>query len=603
MGKAAVLGALAVTLTVMSLVYTTQLTSRETQIVQSRAVSNDVARDLAEEGRKLVLSSWVESQGAMNAAPFQSTSKNGGTITVTDFTTSADIIDVTIRGEYQDAIHDIRSRYQWNGYGLNPFQIKAAAINLDIAPGTDLDFDKITLDDQALQDLNDVLISDLGLAASLSDLGLGFDKISEIVSDELSTSGNSDIALQLIDAAQRTALNEENGMYFPDQVEQVIMSYIASNPSNLTTVSSLPSSFGDGSGEGVLKVTDDMVVVGNFTGSGILIVEGDIQVPATSTFNWDGIILVKPPATDMNPQIDMSGVVNINGGIIALHEAMPNSGHMDVTTFRDMSGNWSSSSGADKKIYYWPWCMYHKHDFTSAYGNSITYWASSSSDRVHESQIHFNDTLKKLSGSDTVFLEIYNPSAHGRGTMSLDLAGSLLSAYPVSAGFDPLHAAPGNVYRTQTFAVNELEYLHIDINRLSSLKKMWDSSSNYPGCSTNSGPLCVGYDYNRMGSLTLRLYTVSSGTEKKVYEASMYWHRRTDEEAAFNTKMAALVASIQDPSYGLDINLGNNTTIKADNAVLNMLSKMSGGSVGYSHLGSWQKHWDPLDPNNPNSTN
>lgn len=599
MGKAAVLGALAVTLTVMSLIYTSQETSRETQIVQSRAASNDVARELAHDGKKLILASWVEAQGALGSAPFQSINQDGGTITVTDFNVSASVMDVTVRAEYNGAVHDIRSRYQWNGYGLNPFQVKAADIDFEISPATELDFDKITLDDQSLKELNDVLISELGLAGSLAELDLGSGKILNNVKNKLNSQGKNQITIELIDAAQRAALEQENGLYFPDQVEQAISSYIASNPNLLTTSPTAPTSFGDGSGTGILKITDDLTV-SNLTGSGILIVEGSLVVPTSATLNWDGIVLIKPPSDNFNPQIDFSGTVNINGGLIALHESMPNAGHMDVTTFRDMTGTWASSSGVDKKLYYWPWCMYHKHDFTSAYGNNITYWANTSSKRIHESQIHFNDTLGKLSNSQEIFLEIFNPSTHGRGTLSLELTGEPMAVYPVSSGFEPSVAAPGNAYRTKNFTVNELKYLHIDINRLSSLRKMWDpSSGNYAGCSTNSGPLCVGYDYNRMNALTLRLYTVTSGTEKMVYEASMYWHRRTDEEAAFNDKMDALLDEIKSPDYGLDINLGSNVKIAADNSVLNMLSKLAGGTVGYSHLGTWQKHWDELDANNP----
>ena len=413
MGKAAVLGALAVTLTVMSLIYTSQETSRETQIVQSRAASNDVAREMAQDGKKLILASWVEAQGSLGSAPFQSINQDGGTITVTDFDVSASVMDVTVRAEYNGAVHDIRSRYQWNGYGLNPFQIKAADVDFDISPQTELDFDKITLDDQSLQELNDVLISDLGLAGSLAELDLGSGKIKTHVEGELSGSGKGEMTIELIDAAQRAALDQENGLFYPDQVEQALSTYIASNPGLLTTRSTPPSTFTSGDGKGILKITEDLNV-SSLTGSGILIVEGSMSVPSSATFKWDGIVLIKPPSSDFNPQIDFSGTVEINGGLIALHESMPNAGHMDVTTWRDMTGNWYSASGVDKKLWYWGWCMYHKHDFTSAYGNSITYWASSSSDRVHESQIHFNDTLGKLSSTQDVFLEIFNPSTHGR---------------------------------------------------------------------------------------------------------------------------------------------------------------------------------------------
>ena len=129
---------------------------------------------------------------------------------------------------------------------------------------------------------------------------------------------------------------------------------------------------------------------------------------------------------------------------------------------------------------------------------------------------------------------------------------------------------------------------------------MWDpSSGKYDGCYTSSGPICIGSYSNRMNALTLRLYKDNGGSEDLIYEASMYWHRRTDEESAFNDKMDALIDEIKSPSYGLDINMSSDVKIAADNSVLNMLSQVAGGSVGYTHLGTWQKHWDELDANNP----
>ena len=602
MGQGALIGVVAVTITMMMFMYTAQLTSRETQDVQNEAAANEAARDLAMQGRKLILAAWMKSSGSMNTAPFSSIVQDGGSFSVTSFDASSSTLDVTIRGEYDGAVHDIRSRYQWNSYGLNPLQIKAADLNVNIASNANLDFSNIAVDDQALAELDEVLIQDLGLGSDLSDFGLGMNDMTTELSSALNSSGNSDMSIEVIDAAQRSAMEKENGMFFPDQVKQMLSTYMSANPALVTTMNgspSLPPSFGmDKSGQ-VMKVTGDLDISGSFSGQGILIVEGNLTVPAGSSFTWDGIVLVNPPSSYQNPKVDLSGTVNLNGGLIALHDAMPNSGHMDITSFRDLTGTWSFPQGIDRKLWYWRWCFYHRHDFTSKYGNSIRYYANSANDRIHEREHYLHETLKKFPASQEVFFELNNTATHGRGSLSIELKDTDLIFYPVSAGFDPIVANPGNAYRTRTFKINELKYLHLDINRLSSLKKMWDTKEKYPGCVSTSGPLCVGYDYNRMGSLTLSLYTVNNGAETKVYEVSMYWHRRTDEIEDFNKKMEDLITDLKSPNYGLDINMGADVTFTADDSALSMLGNMGGAPVGFVHLGTWHSHWDVNHPDNP----
>ena len=600
MGKAALIlsiAAIAITYTVMN---STQNTTLQTQEVSNRASANTLARDLAIKGRQLVLANWVSSEGKASSAPFQSIVEDGGTVTITQYQSVNDILDMTVRAVYDGAVHDIRSRFEWSGFGINPFQVKAADIQFDIDSGTDLEFDEIILDDQSLDELEEVLIDDLNLANDLGDLGLGATELLGELNSELQFSGHTDIQTTLIDQSQREAYESKNGMFFPDQVEQAVAGYIASNPGIETTLadaSLLPGSFG--TGREVLRIQEDVTIDGSFSGSGILIVEGSFVVPSSAFFSWQGLVIVKPPSSDMNPQLDFSGTVELNGGLIVLHEAMPNSGHMDVTTFRDYSGAWSSSTGVDKKLWYWQWCMYHKHDFTSAYGNDITYFSTSSADRIHEGEIHFYDTLSSLASTDEVFIEVFNHDAHGRGLVTFELQGEDKVSYPIAAGFDPLIANAADPYRTRIFKVSELKEFKIDINRLSSLKKMWDSDQYFPNCSSKSGPLCVGYSHDRQGAMTFRLYQVQSGIEKRIYEASMYWHRRTDEEEAFNDRMDELVSTIQSPDYGLDITLGHSVNISADDAALDMLRAIGGGTQGLTHLGTWQNHWDPTDPTNP----
>lgn len=601
MGQGALIATVAITVTMMLFLYTTQQTSRDTQDAQNEAYADKAARNLAEQGKKLALASWLESEGKSDVAPFNTITQDGGTIRISNYDLSSSVLDVTVRGTYDGAVHDVRSQFQWNSMGLNPFQIKAADLNLTVSNNADLNISNITLDDQSLAELDDVLIQDLGLANDLEEIGLGIEGIQSDIESELSGSGNGNIGIDMIDSAQRAQLEQENGMFFPDQVEQAVNTYINANPEveTSTSASGAPTTFGLDSGNEVLRITDDFNVT-NLEGKGILIVEGNLNVPAGSTLNWDGLIVIKPPAENQNPQINLSGNVDINGGMIALHDAMPNSGHMDITSFRDMNGTWSYAQGTEYKLrrWGWTWCLYHRHDFTSRYGNSIRYYANSSNERIHESEHYLNETLRKLSSDQDIFLELYNTAAHGRGSLSMELQSEELLFYPVSAGFEPAYADPVNAYRTRVFKRSELRYLHLDITRLSSLKKMWDTGSRYEGCTSTSGPLCVGYNHNRMGTLTLRLYKMNGVFEQRVWEVSMYWHRRTDEIEAFEDSMEDLVSDLKSPTYGMDINIGSNVSFTGDPSALSMLN-VGGAPLGYVHLGTWHSHWSKDHPENP----
>lgn len=606
MGKAALLFALAAAITTMWMTSSTTETTIDTQNAQIESYSNQMARDLAIRGRKLALANWIAASGGEGAAPFQTITDDGGSISITDYTVNSGVLDLTVRAEFEGAVHDIRSQYQWNpGGALNAFQIKAAKVDLDISSTTTLDIPSITIDDQSLSELDDVLIQDLALASNLNEIGLGVDQITSAVESELGGSGNSSISIDVIDTADRLQLEQETGMFFPDQVESALGSYIGANPGVETTISdgnNLPASFGTDQDGGVLRVEDNLTINGDFTGSGILVIEGNLIVPEGSSFDWNGLVIVKPPAENQNPRIDFAGNVNIQGGLVALHEAMPNSGHMDITTFRDMNGTWSQAQGPDRKLWYWSWCMYHKHDYTSAYGNSITFFSSDNSERIHESEIHLNETLNNLNGNDEIFFELYNTAAHGSGSLIMEIDGEDRVSNPVAAGFESSVASPTNNYRSRTIQVNELEYLHIDILRLSSLQKMWDTGSTWPNCTSTSGPVCVGYSRSRYSSLTLALYKMVGATEYKVYESSMYWHRRTDEIEAYNDKMDDLVDDLQSEDYGLSINMGDNTTLSSDVSSISMLMGDDAAGAGAIHLGSWSAYWGPHHPDNPVSS-
>ncbi|MEZ4700814.1 MAG: hypothetical protein R2834_10830 [Rhodothermales bacterium] len=575
--------------------YNTQLVSRETDRRQYSNMKDQVARELALTGRKLILASWVESGGTRSAAPFAEIERDGGTISVSGYDLDSDVLDFTVRASYQGAVHEVRSKYRWNTYAVNPLQIKATDIHLTVSPWANLDIASITLDDQSIEELNEVLINELQLGNDLSDFNLSLEQMQQELETKLGESGNGDIDIQIIDQAARDLYDQQNGLFFPDQVQQAINTFMADNPSAVQQLN-MPNAIADNAmlnnpEKEIYTVDQSLELTHDFSGKGILIIDGSLIVPDGVSFDWEGLVIVRPPVSDLHAQIDLQGNVTLDGSLIALQEAIPNSGHMDVTIFRDTDGAWGTPYGSEQLIRGWSWCTYHTHDFTGLRGNMVRFYANSGGDRIHENDVKFNNTFNRIGKSEEYFLAIKNEAAHGRGILSLEVDGQDRTSYPVAPGFDPTYVSEGNPFRSTVFTGNDLNWLEVDIRRLSSLKKLWDDSENpFPGCTQDggtSGPPCVGQDYNRQGALTFQLFHKDGFTDKLVYEASLYWHRREDEEEEFEQEMDDLVSELQSTDTGLTVNFGDNVNFTTNPNAIAKLGAFGGLPLGVTHLGTW----------------
>ena len=134
---------------------------------------------------------------------------------------------------------------------------------------------------------------------------------------------------------------------------------------------------------------------------------------------------------------------------------------------------------------------------------------------------------------------------------------------------------------------------------------MWDDGNPYSGCTAydvTSGPDCVG-DTNpgRNGALVLRAHMWNGFSESHVFDASLYWHRRQDEEEDFEDEMTDLVNDIKSSDYGMNINIGANTTLTVDQSAMSVIGGITSTapSAGITNLGTWHRHWEPDDPQNP----
>jgi hypothetical protein len=604
MGKGALLSVVAVAISTLLLLYNAQLSSNETGSRENDNRARLVAQNLALQGRKLLLASWVQGNGSSTAPAFTTLNQDGGRVDVTNFTVSSDTLDFTVVATFQQTAHEIRSRYFWNDFALNALQFKVNKINPAIDPGAELTFNSIGLDDQSLGELEEVLFTDLGWAGSLDDYGLGMTQQVGAMETALNNSGNGSIDVFEIDQAQRDLYDTQSGILYPDQVGEAVDLFAATYPAAHTVVASfsdLGASFGLTGGNAMLTVQGDLTVSSDFSGKGILVVEGDLVVPTGVAFSWDGIILVKPPSGDLSPVIDLSGFVDIEGNLVALQDGMPNTGHMDLSVMRDETGAWSTPYGTEND--YMGYVLEHEHDYTAAEGNYVVWSATDPSFPDHDEYTHFDNTLSHLNSDDSIFVEVFNNNNHGRGLVRFKLAGEDEAVAPISTGFPPLIALPGNELRTKNFRVADLELFDISITRLSALVKLWDNDEDYPGCAhpdKTMGPGCVWSVYSRMGALTFRIYHANAGFDTKLYEATLYWHRRTDEEEEFEEEMEEFADHLTDADYGLTLTIGPDATIREDPSTVYSLVALGGfGTYGVSHLGTWTRSWDPGDPGNP----
>ena len=610
MGKAALIGVIALSFLALITLRNTQSISRTTNDKQLEFQVGFMARELAMKGRKLVMSSWIKNNGS-NARDIGTINDGGGTITLLSDSVKSlngNEIGFTIRGVYDGAVHDVTSRLRWGSILSSPLQMKVPDLNLTVSSSAVLNMDQIAIDTQSLDDLEQTLVTDLNLVPSLASLNLGASEIKTEIDNELQAAGYGvdDPEVILIDHEARSEFEDsQDGVHYPDQVIQMINSYVNTHPGSQISYAddaSLPTTF-DGSTHTVLRVKDNVELSSDLVGQGVLIVEGDFKVPAGITFDWTGLVVVAPPSGDLSGFIDLSGIVNINGGLVIAQDGLPNTGHMDLTINTDPFSSWLYPWGSSGTLYQ-PW-MQHTHDFSGSRGTQVGFTSTLPGFTVHSSETQFDSFFGSLASTDELIFELVNHTNHGLATLTMDIAGIGFTASRVSAGFDDLIKSSTNDYRTNPIKVGDINHLDIAINRLSSLKKLWDTGNDYDFCynvdDKKQGPDCVGGTYNnRFESFALRVYKWNGVVEQHIYDASLYWHRRQDEEEDYENDMNDLIDDINAQNYGMDINIGDNTTITVDNSAMNIIGGITGTSSGnITNLGTWHRHWEPDDVDNP----
>ena len=609
MGKGALIGVIVLSFVALLTMMNTQSIERDTSDRQYEYQTGFMAKELAMKGRKLVISSWIKNNGT-RAEDIGTLDEAGGTINLLP-DTLRDLfgteIAFTVRGVYDSTVHDVTSRFRWGSLLSSPLQMRVPDLNLTISSSTILDMDSIAIDTQSLDDLEQTIVTDLALVGSLGSLNLGVGEVSNEIQTELNTAyGSSDIEVLVIDQAMRDEFgNSQDGIHFPDQVIQMINDYANTHPGSETTLASaasLPGTFGSGA-ETILRVENDVSLTADLIGQGVLFIEGDFSVPSGVTFNWDGIVVVAPPSGDLSGFIDLSGNVHINGALVIAQDGVPNTGHMDLTVHTDLTSSWLYPWGSFGSVYQ-PWWK-HTHDFSGLKGTQVGFTSSTAGFTVHSSETQFDTFLSNFSANDELVFEFLNFTNHGLASVTMDVTGIGITTSRVSAGFNDLLKSPLNAYKSNPIRVGDLQHLDISVNRLSSLKKLWDTGSDYPNCfnvnDKTEGPDCVGGTYsNRYTAFALRVYQWDGFNENHVYDASLYWHRNTDEEEEYEDEMEDLIDDINSLNYGMDITLGDSTIITVNQDAMDIIGGFTGtGSGSIINLGTWHRHWEPDDVNNP----
>ncbi|MEL6616841.1 MAG: hypothetical protein AAFQ43_13945, partial [Bacteroidota bacterium] len=431
----------------------------------------------------------------------------------------------------------IESSYEWDPMGYPgpvwldvPYATATAAAGASVGGGS-VQFDRRKHDALGLQSLAALGTMETGLSSAMSAAGGSYQN------------GRS--------AASWPGLLEDLNV---EDGEGLYQAALAQTPE--TTIAgplALSSNrTGVGAPDEVTHVTGDLVIPANlsFEGEGALVIDGSLEVEPNGRLTWRGLVIVR--AERQYVPVLLDGRVDIDGGLVVVQHAYPPGGHMDVTTWRDLSsgihgGNVrGSGTTAPWNNTAFPW-LQHKHRFDEDLGTRrVRYIENGNAVPSQEAWTQFEDAIDQL-GDDEIYLEFENENRHGYGVYTLTVDGTTRSGM-VRDGFGGF-ARAGYSHRSQTFEADELRDFELDIRSLRTLEDRFDGS----GC--DQWPFCIGERINRGGALTVRIR--KHGSNKVVYESALYWHMQPTEWATYQAQEAAWRTQIQNGAlFGTRLDLG-----------------------------------------------
>ena len=619
MGNSALIVVIASVLSGVMILLNIQRIDTESSIVQTHMEEEVLARELAHTGLSLALANLYTGSSTFDDVNFE-LNYQGGFIDVDNFVDNpvTQELQFDVYSEFGNAQYLIHSRYQ---YAVNfPFAmyLDVPQLNLltteesTIYGGADSEEDKFYLgtsefqrleDQEGLSGLIDLNSVEQNINDALDDAWDGLPgeitEVSVLNSDETFSDQLPDI-----DPNQENPWLHEFYFQTLDNINEGVgesLDRVFQGPQHLFG-SEVPGEeehlvFGLPTNTAIVRVDGDMTVKAgsSVSGHGILLVEGDLVVEPGAALDWSGIVYLRPESTHSVSKLD--GSVNINGALVAFQEALPLGSHMDVTSNRDLSGDWKLARGivdGGPKPIPGPWFV-HRHKWDTEWKNlppvsidrEVLYRNAFGPN--HEYNTRFNETLSEIasSGVEKVQLEFVNPGQGGMGVYSIKFADSAPGELPktksVAGGFS------GGNMKSPAFAPNELVHFSIFFRSLRMLKLMRDPKDTP---FTDDGPHRVTDNHDREGVFHVRI--LNADTNELLYTSSVYQHIRETEDQEYQDELDQLKEDIQAGNFGLTIDMGPGASIRYDNvAAAGALGRTN--YTSFSLVGTWTQRCNGND--------
>jgi|GEM_PF-1938261 len=547
---------------------------------RSEGQADQLARQIAETGRNLAIGAMMGANGFVDPA-IGTRDYDGGRFQVV-YTGAPDGQSATLEvtGTFGDATHTIRSQYQFDPLDFPapiwldaPYASSSVAGSPQILAGglpSPIAFDGTLHGTLGLEPYLPFHLMDADFDGDLTPFGAWLDRPSASSWASLLEDLNVTDAEGLYQTALGVMGPADRLVPAAGAVLTVAGAQTWNGP---TTITRVPAGLTIPSGASV-------------SGQGVLIVEGAVDVQAGGSLTWTGLVIVR--TGEENHQVLFNGTVTLTGALVLRQEPVAPVGHLDVTVWRSATGltspqgahqaaPWSAGGGP------YPWTQHsHRFDLEHADGRHVYFLESGAAGR-HEAETQFHAAVADA-GNEPVYLQFANEWYHGFGRYRLGIDGEGTFNGTVRWGFPGAIRGTG-AHRTRVFPANDLDDLSIDLRALPALRARFDTEG---GC--DSWPFCIGGDWNRGGSLRLRL--VRDADDATLYEAAFYWHMRQDEVDAHNAEVQAMrdhVAS--NAGFGTHLRLGGGARVAYSRTPLVLLSeRLSFDGDELRLLGSTSSH-------------
>ena len=584
MGRSTLLIVLAAIVGGSYLTFNVLRTQTETTGRRSNAQANVLARQLAESGQAIALSSITGLDGFSNGGVFVSDRDyNGGKIRFEDYddtlpssTPNGERVAIQVSGQYGGATHRLSSVYEFDPMDFpGPLWIDVPYAAGNIHPNASFSGGTFGYQPQVAPDK----YNDLDIAS----LGLSLNGIKSAINGTGASVPAWDISGTSNDGFGRTA-DLGSGVTSADDLYYQVMNAIDTSADDVEIAGphTVTGSTTYGAADAITHIKGDLTISsgGRLTGQGALIVEGDLDVQGR--MRWSGLVIVRSTEQALTINLKQTEII---GAFVVSQEAFPPGGHMDVTVYREPTGGntapYGQRAAGPGSLSASPWSLStpfpfwhhtHKFDFPTAgqpdflaRSERVIRFVDDDAGDPQESYTGLRELLDHL-GSEQVYVEFDNLGKNGHSIVEMEVDGLGAIERGVAMGFAETPLEGSARYRSRVFDADELERLVVRPQSLRSLRKLWDPNGVCTGASPPEWPMCVGYDRNdREGSLTMRIRRASGGA--MLYESAIYWHMQSGQEHTdYQADVAAWQAAVSSGTtpFGTTFTMSSNSSMTYD---------------------------------------